>query len=112
MSVLVSVYLFPAEGPTTFQGAFLSGFIPGPGRQGYESKVDYKAEPGKRATAVRVNGLVTDRPGEYPFRTARLADVPGHMDRISSSKPSPSASCRRRQPAIEDLSPFDTTTQD
>jgi hypothetical protein len=42
--------------------------------------VDYKAEPGKRATAVSVNGNVTDRPGEYPFRMALLAEVPGQPD--------------------------------
>ena len=80
ISVSVLVYLFPAEGPTTFQGAFLSGFIASSNGKGFESKVDYKTEPGDRPTAVSVTGLVTERPGDYAFQMALLAAVPGHTD--------------------------------
>ena len=80
VSVSISVFLFPAEGPTTFQGAFLSGFMASANGQGYESKVDYKTVPGDPPTAVNVTGRVTQQPGDYPFRMALLAAVPGHTD--------------------------------
>lgn len=79
MSVSVSVYLFPTEAETTYRGAFFSGFVGSAGK-GHESKVDYKVDPGKRPTAVSVTGLVTTKPGEYPFRMALFAEVPGHTD--------------------------------
>ena len=80
VSVVVAVYLYPTEAPTTYQGAFMSGFIPGPTPNGYESKVDYKIDPGRRPNSVSVTGQVVDRPGEYAFQIALLAEVPGHVD--------------------------------
>lgn len=80
ISVMVAVYLYPTEAPTTYRGAFMSGFIPGPTVNGYESKVDYKIDPGSRPNSVSVTGQVVNRPGEYAFQIALLAEVPGQTD--------------------------------
>ncbi len=80
VSVVVSVFLFPTDAPTTYRGAFMSAFIPGADGKGYESKVDYKIDAGRQPTAVSVVGRVTKQAGDYPFRMALFAEVPGHTD--------------------------------
>ena len=80
VTAVVSVFLYPAAKETTYQGAFLSGFIDAQGAAGYEAKVDYKIAPGKLPNAVSVAGRVTSKPGVYHFRMALLAAVPGRAD--------------------------------
>jgi hypothetical protein len=80
VSVVVTVHLFPAGAETMYRGAFLSGFIGTVGKQGYETKVDYKVQPGDHPTGVAVAGLVTSKPGQYPFKMALFAEVPGRTD--------------------------------
>ena len=76
-SVVVSVYLYPAQGNTSYRGAFLSDFL---GGKGHETKVDYESVPGARPVATTTYGLVTTTPGEYAFRMALFAEVVGHTD--------------------------------
>ena len=78
MSVVVSVFLYPAAGEkTTYKGAFLSGFM---GSNGKETKVDYSIKQGERPSFVSAAGRATSVPGEYQFRMALFAEVPGHID--------------------------------
>ena len=63
-----------------YSGAFQSGFIASARQTGYEANVDYANEPGKLPTAIAASGLVASKPGDYEFRIALLATVPGHMD--------------------------------
>jgi hypothetical protein len=80
ISVVVSVFLYPAQGAeTTYRGAFLSGFMGSRGA-GHEVKVDYRIKPGERPSFVAAAGRVTPIPGEYQFRMALFAEVPGHED--------------------------------
>ena len=80
ISVVVSVFLYPAQGgETTYRGAFLSGFM-GSGGAGHEVKVDYRIKPGERPSFVSAAGRVTPVPGDYQFRMALFADVRGHAD--------------------------------
>ena len=80
MSAVVSVYLYPAGGePTIYKGAFMSGFMGSSGR-GQETKVDYSIKPGQRPSFVSSAGRVTSAPGDYEFRMALFAEVPGHID--------------------------------
>jgi hypothetical protein len=71
-----SVYLYAAQDKTTYRGAFLANFLQG----SRESQVDYVIEPRKLPTGQTKSGLVTSQPGQYEFRIALLAEVPGHMD--------------------------------
>src|SRR5436190_12120644 len=77
MSVTVSLYLYDAGAPTTYQGAFLSEFIASSKPIGFETKVDYTIAPGKRPTAYDVTGPVIAKPGDYKLKMALLAVVPG-----------------------------------
>ena len=80
ISVVVSVFLYPAQGAeTTYRGAFLSGFMGSRGA-GHEVKVDYRIKPGERPSFVSAAGRVTPVPGDYQFRMALFADVPGSKD--------------------------------
>ena len=80
ISVVVSVFLYPAQGAeTTYRGAFLSGFMGSRG-VGHEVKVDYRIKPGERPSFVAAAGRVTPVPGDYQFRMALFADVPGNKD--------------------------------
>ena len=79
-SAVVSVYLYPAgEEATTYSGAFMAGFLGSSGRA-HETKVDYSIKPGQRPSFVSTAGRVTSVPGDYEFRMALLAEVPGHTD--------------------------------
>ena len=79
-SAVVSVYLYPAgEEPTTYSGAFMASFMGSSGRR-HETKVDYAIKPGQRPSFVSTAGRVTNVPGDYEFRMALLAEVPGHTD--------------------------------
>ena len=80
MNVVVSVYLYPADGPTTYSGAFLSGFTQSAGGKGRETKIDYTIDPDRRPSYVSTSGRVTSVPGKYEFRMALFAQVPGHSD--------------------------------
>jgi hypothetical protein len=80
MNVVVSVYLYPADGPTTYSGAFLSGFTQSAGGKGRETKIDYIVDPDRRPSYVSTSGRVTSVPGKYEFRMALFAQVPGHSD--------------------------------
>ena len=80
MSVTVSLYLYDAGARTTYQGAFLSEFIASSKPIGYETRVDYAIDPGKRPTAFGVTGPVTASPGAYKLKMALLAAVPGRPD--------------------------------
>jgi hypothetical protein len=80
MTVVVSVYMYPAGAPTTYSGAFQSTFIQAAGGGGYEAKADYEIEPGRLPTGVTASGLVTATPGSYEFRIALFAKVPQRMD--------------------------------
>ena len=71
-----SVYLYAAQEKTTYRGAFLANFLQG----SRESQVDYVIEPRKLPTGQTKSGLVTSQPGQYEFRIALLAEVPGQMD--------------------------------
>ena len=80
ISVVVSVFLYPAQGAeTTYRGAFLSGFMGSRGT-GHEVKVDYRIKPGERPSFVSAAGRVTPVPGDYQFRMALFAEVPGNTD--------------------------------
>jgi hypothetical protein len=80
MSVVVSVYLYPAGGEqTTYRGAFLAGFM-GTGSGGHETTVDYRVKQDERPSFVASAGRVTRVPGDYQFRMALFAEVPGHTD--------------------------------
>lgn len=80
MSVVVSVYLYPAGGKQTiYRGAFLAGFM-GSGSGGYETKVDYAVKQDERPSFVASAGRVTRVPGDYQFRMALFAEVPGRTD--------------------------------
>jgi hypothetical protein len=77
-SVVVAVYLYPAGGEeTTYRGAFLAGFM---GSGGHETKVDYTVKQDERPSFVAAVGRVTRMPGDYQFRMALFAEVPGHTD--------------------------------
>jgi hypothetical protein len=78
MNVVVSVYLYDAGVETTYRGAFLSEFMGG--ARGHEMKVDYTIEPRKQPTALAAAGRVTSTPGQYEFKMALLAEVPGQTD--------------------------------
>lgn len=80
MHVVVSVYLYPADGKTTYSGAFLSGFTQSGGGKGHETKVDYTVEQGRRPSFISSSGRATSVLGTYQFRMALLAEVPGHTD--------------------------------
>jgi hypothetical protein len=47
---------------------------------GYEAKVDYTVREGDRPSFVSATGRVTRIPGDYQFRMALFAEVPGHID--------------------------------
>ena len=80
MSVVVSVYLYPAGSKeTTYKGAFLAGFM-GSERGGHETTVDYRIKPDERPSFVAAADRVTRVPGDYEFRMALFAEVPGHTD--------------------------------
>jgi hypothetical protein len=80
MSVVVSVYLYPAGGnETTYRGAFLAGFM-GSRSGGHETKVDYTVKADERPSFVAAAGRVVSVPGNYEFRMALFAEVPGHTD--------------------------------
>jgi hypothetical protein len=80
VSVVVSVYLYPAGGEeTTYRGAFLAGFM-GSGSGGHETKVDYRIKQDERPSFVASAGRVTRVPGDYQFRMALFAEVPGQTD--------------------------------
>ena len=72
----VSVYLYAAQEKTTYHGAFLANFLQG----SRESQVDYVIEPRKLPTSQTKSGIVTSQPGQYEFRIALLAEVPGRAD--------------------------------
>ena len=79
-STVLSVYLYPAgDDPTTYKGVLLAGFM-GSGDAGYERQVDYSIKPGDRPSFIAAVGRVTSVPGEYEFRMALFAEVPGHTD--------------------------------
>jgi hypothetical protein len=80
MSVVVSVYLYPAERKTAYSGAFFSEFVESIRGRGHETQVDYTIEPGKIPTSMSSSGRVTSVPGNYAFRIAMFATVPGHTD--------------------------------
>lgn len=80
MSVVVSVYLYPAGEKTSYSGAFLSEFVESARGRGYETQVDYTIEPGKIPTSMSSSGRVTSVPGTYAFRMAMFATVPGQTD--------------------------------
>ena len=94
MSVTVSLYLYDAGAETTYQGAFLSEFVATTKPIGFETKVDYTIEPGKRPTAFGVTGPVTASPGEYKLKMALLAKVPGRPDPHQLGDSVRCASCR------------------
>ena len=80
ISAVVSVYLYPAgENQTTYRGAIMPGFMNEGGPKA-ESAVEYSLKPGQRPYYVASVGRVTSTPGEYEFRIALLAEVPGHAD--------------------------------
>ena len=80
ISAVVSVYLYPArEEETTYRGAIMTGFM-GNGEPKPESKVEYSIKPGQRPYYIASVGRVTSTPGEYEFRIALLAEVPGETD--------------------------------
>ena len=80
MHVVVSVQLYPADGKTTYSGAFVSGFTQSASRIGHETKVDYTIETSTRPSFVSSSGRVTTVPGKYEFRMAMFATVAGHTD--------------------------------
>ena len=76
MIATASVYLYPAQQKTIYHGAFIASFFQG----SRESQVDYVIEPRKLPTGQSTAGVVTSQPGNYEFRIALFADVPGHPD--------------------------------
>ena len=79
----MSVYMNP-QGINQYSGAFQSSFIQTANKMGYEVKVDYSVEPGRLPTASAASGLVTSTPGDYEFRIALFAELPGHVIHINS----------------------------
>jgi hypothetical protein len=80
ISAVVVVYLYPAGAKTSYRGSFQSGFMESQTQWGHETKVDYTADEGTRPTYVASAGRVASTPGEYEFKIALLAEVPGHVD--------------------------------
>ena len=80
ISAVVSVYLYAAgENDTTYRGAIMTGFM-GNEELKPESEVEYKIKAGQRPYYVASVGRVTSTPGDYEFRIALLAEVPGQAD--------------------------------
>ena len=80
MSVVLTVYLFPAgEDQTTYRGALMATFMASQ-HGGGETKVDFTMKPGERPYYVASIDEATTIPGNYEFRIALLADVQGHVD--------------------------------
>ena len=73
----VSIYLFAADGPTTYKGVFFCAFI---GDAGWEREIDEEIAPNAVSAAHAVFGTVVEAPGSYEFRLSLTADVPGHSE--------------------------------
>ena len=71
--VAVSAYLYPPGDKTTYKGYFFSSFL---GDFGYESYVNYEADPATPPALLSHFGPAVDAPGAYEFLLSLEADTP------------------------------------
>ncbi len=72
----LTLWMSPGATPIQYTGAAIVGFIPSAQSvSGYELDLNYRVDPGGSPVAVSVNGIVTERPGQYTVAFRVLGQV-------------------------------------